>query len=124
MMPIIAHHLFDNMQIMMNSIRVFTEKCVLGIQANRSRAEGWLEKNAMIVTALNPLIGYATSAELVKEALATDRTIRQVATEKALKGELHHRSEDRMVGPGEIESILSNLGNLTKSNIIGGGKVR
>ena len=124
MMPIIAHHLFDNMQIMINSIRVFTEKCVLGIQANRSCAEGWLEKNAMIVTALNPLIGYAASAELVKEALATDRTIREVATEKALKGELHHRSEDRMVGPGEIENILSNLRNLTESNIIGGGKVR
>ena len=39
-----------------------------GVQANREKAEGWLAKNAIIVTALNPLIGYAAGAALVKEA--------------------------------------------------------
>src|SRR5512143_3636295 len=70
MMPIIAHSLFDAMQIMIGSIQAFTERAVKGLSANREKAEGWLSKNAIIVTALNPLIGYAQGAALVKEALA------------------------------------------------------
>ena len=68
MMPIIAHNLFEMMQVMIGAVRAFTEKCVHGLQANRQRAEAWLERNAIIVTALNPLIGYLAGAELVKEA--------------------------------------------------------
>ncbi len=73
MMPIIAHNLFESMQVMIGAVNAFTEKCVRGLQANRPKAEGWLEKNAIVVTALNPLIGYAAGAKLVKEALASDR---------------------------------------------------
>jgi fumarate hydratase class II len=57
MMPIIAHNLFESMQVMIGAVNAFTEKCVRGLHANRARAEGWLEKNAIVVTALNPLIG-------------------------------------------------------------------
>ena len=70
MMPIIAHNLFESMQVMIGAVRAFTEKCVRGLQANRGKAEGWLAKNAIVVTALNPLIGYAAGAALVKEALS------------------------------------------------------
>jgi fumarate hydratase, class II len=54
MMPIIAHNLFEMMQVMIGAINAFTEKCVRGLQANREKAEGWLAKNAIVVTALNP----------------------------------------------------------------------
>jgi fumarate hydratase class II len=119
MMPIIAHNLFESMQVMIGSVSAFTEKCVLGLRANRSRAEAWLEQNAIIVTALNPLIGYAAGAELVKQALASGRTVRQVALEKASAGELRHRSQDRAVTAAEVEAALGDLRRLTQGGILG-----
>jgi fumarate hydratase class II len=121
MMPVIAHNLFEMMQVMIGSVRAFTEKCVRGLQANRQRAEGWLEKNAIIVTALNPLIGYSAGAELVKEALASQREVHQVALEKAAAGKLRHRVEDRPVTIQEVEAALGNMRRLTEGGIIGDG---
>jgi fumarate hydratase class II len=63
MMPIIAHNVFEMMQVTIGSVRAFTEKCVSGLQANRDKAEGWLEKNAIVVTALNPIIGYSAGIQ-------------------------------------------------------------
>ena len=119
MMPIIAHNLFEMMQVMIGAINAFTEKCVRGLRANRVKAEGWLEKNAIVVTALNPLIGYAAGAELVKAALAARCTVRQVAVEKAAAGELRHREEDRWVTVEEIEHALGDVRRLTDGGIIG-----
>ena len=121
MMPVIAHNLFEMMQVMIGSVRLFTEKCVRGLQANRQRAEGWLEKNAIIVTALNPLIGYSAGSELVKEALASQRTVRQVALEKAAAGQLRSRAEDRLVTVQEVEAVLGDIRRLTEGGIIGDG---
>ncbi len=92
-----------------------------GLQANRAKAEGWLEKNAIVVTALNPLIGYAAGAKLVKEALAADLTVRQVAIEKAAAGELRHRDEDRPVTQEEVAAALSDMRRLTEGGIFGAG---
>jgi fumarate hydratase class II len=121
MMPIIAHNLFESMQVMIGAINAFTEKLVRGLQANRSKAEGWLEKNAIIVTALNPVIGYAAGAKLVKEALASGRPLRELAVEKAAAGELKHRDEDRPATPEEISAALSDMRRLTEGGIFGGG---
>jgi len=82
MMPIIAHNLFEMMQVLIGAIRAFTDKCVAGLQANPEKAEGWLAKNAILVTALNPVIGYLKGAEVAKEAMATSRTIKEVVVEK------------------------------------------
>ena len=121
MMPIIAHNLFESMQVTIGAVSAFTDKCVRGLQANRQKAEGWLEKNAIVVTALNPLIGYSAGARLVKEALAQDRTVRQVALEKAAAGALRHRNEDRPVTPAEIETALGDMRKLTEGGIAGSG---
>jgi fumarate hydratase, class II len=121
MMPVIAHNLFEMMQVMIGAVRAFTEKCVRGLQANRQRAEGWLEKNAIIATALNPLIGYSAGAQLVKEALASQREVRQVALEKAAAGRLRHRTEDRAVTVQEVETALGNMRRLTEGGIISDG---
>ena len=119
MMPIIAHNVFEMMQVTIGSVRAFSEKCVAGLQVNRDKAEGWLDKNAIVVTALNPLIGYAAGATLVKEALASNVTIRVVALEKAKSGSLIHVKEDRLVKPEEIESALNNLRRLTEGGLVG-----
>lgn len=117
MMPIIAHNLFEMMQVIIGAVRAFTEKCARGLTANREQAEGWLEKNAIVVTALNPVIGYSAGAKLVKEALAKNITIREVALERAKAGQLRHRDEDRPVSADEIETALSDLRKLTEGGI-------
>jgi fumarate hydratase class II len=82
MMPIIAHNLFEMMHVLIGAIRAFTDKCVVGVQANREKTGGWLAKNAILVTALNPVIGYLKGAEVAKEAMASNRTIKEVVVEK------------------------------------------
>jgi fumarate hydratase, class II len=119
MMPIIAHNLFEMMQVMIGSVNAFTERAVKGVAANREKAEGWLSKNAIIVTALNPVIGYAQGSALVKEALAKNASIKELAMEKAKTGNLKHRDEDRPVTVDEIESALNDLRKLTEGGIAG-----
>ncbi|HKJ37302.1 MAG TPA: hypothetical protein VJ972_00880, partial [Anaerolineales bacterium] len=75
----------------------------------------------IIVTALNPVIGYAQGSALVKEALANNASIKELAIEMAKAGELKHRDEDRPVRVEEIESALSDLRKLTEGGIAGGG---
>ncbi|MFH1679216.1 MAG: aspartate ammonia-lyase [Candidatus Eisenbacteria bacterium] len=119
MMPVIAHNLFESMQIVIGSVAMFTERCVRGARANREKAEGWLARNAIVVTALNPLIGYAAGAALVKEAIAKGATIRELAVEKARAGALEHRDGTRAVTPDEIDSALRDLRRLTEGGIAG-----
>lgn len=81
MMPIIAHNLFEMMHVTIGAVAAFTEKCVMGVEANAEKAEGWLAKNAILVTALNPIIGYLKGAEVAKKAMAENRPIFDVVVE-------------------------------------------
>lgn len=118
MMPIIAHNLFEMMQVMIGALRAFTEKCVVGLEANAEKAESWLAKNAIVVTALNPVIGYQAGAALVKQALKENRTVGEVAVEKAEAGELSRVNEDRQVTADEIKHALGDLRKLTEGGIV------
>lgn len=120
MMPIIAHNLFEMMQVLIGSVQAFTTKCVTGITANREKAEGWLAKNAIVVTALNPLIGYAAGAALVKEAIERDMTIRQVVEQKIASGSLTHQGSNVPVTVEEVNAVFNNLRKLTEGGIIAG----
>lgn len=117
MMPVIAHCLFEAMHITIGGVRAFTEYAVKGLTANREKAEGWLAKNAIVVTALNPIIGYTQGAELVKEATRRNMAIRAVAVEKAKGGLLKHRDHDGPVSVEEIENALGDLRRLTESGV-------
>lgn len=121
MMPVIAHNLFEMMQVTIGAVGAFTDRAVTGLSVNREKAEGWLAKNAIVVTALNPLIGYTQGAMLVKEAVARNATIKEVALEKAVNGVLLHRDEDRPVTVAEIDAALSDLRRLTEGGIVGEG---
>jgi len=120
MMPIIAHNLFESMQVMIGSVRAFTDGCVRGLAANPEKAENWLAKNAIVVTALNPIIGYASGAALVKEALHRNLTIQEVALEKVASGELVHMNGSGAVTAEEIWSALGDMRRLTEGGIYGG----
>jgi fumarate hydratase class II len=88
MMPVIAYNLIQSIEILGNAAALLEERCVCGLEANRKRAEELVEQSLAMVTALAPVIGYDRSAEIAKEAWATGRTVRQVATEKSgLSGE-------------------------------------
>jgi fumarate hydratase class II len=121
MMPIIAHNLFESMQVTIGAVRAFTEKCVLGLQANRAKAQGWLARNVIVVTAMNPLIGYAAGAALVKEAQRRDVTVGEIALEKAAAGALLNRDTARPVSVEEVRAALSDLRRLTEGGTLGEG---
>ena len=83
MMPVMAWDLLDSIELLAAGSRNFAEKLVDGLEADRARAEGFVEQSLAMGTALAPEIGYEAAAALVKEAYATGRTIREVAREKA-----------------------------------------
>ncbi len=119
MMPVLAHNLFEMMQVTIGSVQAFTQRCVVGVSANADKASGWLEKNAIVVTALNPLIGYSQGAELVKEALSRNATVGSVAREKVQSQSLMHVSEDRPLTEEELEMALGDMRRLTEGGIQG-----
>jgi fumarate hydratase class II len=119
MMPIMAHNLFEMMQVMIGSLKAFTEYCVVGLKANPEKATGWLAKNAILVTALNPLIGYLKGAEIAKAAMARNITIREVALEKIRAGELVNKDTRQGVSIEEIDAILGDVRSLTDGGIHG-----
>jgi fumarate hydratase class II len=119
MMPIIAHNLFESMQVMIGAINAFTKFCVVGITAQREKAEGWLGKNAIVATALNPLIGYMTAAELVKEAMKYNKTIREVAAERIARGEIKHKDTGALITVADIEAVLGDIRKLTEGGLGG-----
>jgi fumarate hydratase class II len=121
MMPIIAHDLFEMMQVVIGSVSAFTEYCVVGLKANPEKATGWLAKNAILVTALNPLIGYTKGAEIAKAAMARNVAIREIALEKIKAGELVNKDTHKPVSIEEIDAILGDIRALTEGGIHGAG---
>jgi len=121
MMPILAHNLFEMMQVMIGAVDAFTRFCVAGLKANPDKAAGWLAKNAILVTALNPIIGYAKGAEIAKTAMARNVTIREVALEKIQAGELVNKDTGQAVTIDEIDAVLGDIRRLTEGGIHGAG---
>jgi fumarate hydratase class II len=83
MMPVMAYDLLESIELLAAGSRNFAEKLVDGLEADRARAEGFVEQSLAMGTVLAPEIGYDNAAALVKEAYATGRTIREVAREKS-----------------------------------------
>ncbi len=83
MMPVMAYDLLDSIELLAAGSRNFAGKLVDGLEADRARAEEFVEQSLAMGTALAPEIGYEKAAGLAKEAYATGRTIREVAREKA-----------------------------------------
>jgi len=77
----------QSITILTNMLRQFKEKCIDGISVNEKRCHFYLEASVSLATALNPYIGYAKAAEIAKEAVATGRSIIEVAREKKLLSE-------------------------------------
>ena len=81
MMPVIAQNLFHSMHILISTCTLLREKCVDGLEAQAEKAATWLERNPILVTSLNPVIGYEAGAAIAKKAYAEGRSIREIAAE-------------------------------------------
>ena len=84
MMPVLAHDLLQSVEILANAASTFRELCVEGLEANVDRARELVERNAIVVTALNPYIGYDAGARIAKEAVASGRSVRDLVLEQGL----------------------------------------
>ena len=82
--PLIARNLLDSIEILASASRLLAEKTVDGVTANEDNLTRHAESTPAIATALNPHIGYDRATEIVKEAVASKRTIREVAIEKGV----------------------------------------
>jgi len=87
MMPVMAHNVLESVSLLTNACDTFRERCVDGIEANQARAQELVEKNAIIVTALNPHIGYDNGAKIAKEAVASGRSVKELVLEAGLMTE-------------------------------------
>jgi fumarate hydratase class II len=81
MLPLIAHNLLGSIAILGNAARVLADKAVAGFTVNRERMAELVEKNPILVTALNPVIGYDRAAQIAKQAYAEGRRMKEVAAE-------------------------------------------
>ena len=82
--PLMAHALHESITCLANGCRVFARQCVAGIEADAARCRELVDRSLMLVTALNPYIGYDAAAAVAKEALAKNKTLREVVLERGL----------------------------------------
>ncbi len=87
MMPTMSYSVLQSITISTNMLRQFTDKCIAGITANDKRCNFYVQATVSLATALNPYIGYAKAAEIAKEAIASGRSIIEIAREKKLLSE-------------------------------------
>ncbi|MCA1833847.1 MAG: class II fumarate hydratase [Actinomycetota bacterium] len=86
-MPLITHNLLESIALLGAAARLFSDKCITGLEPDAERALALVEQTFPIVTALVPAIGYDVAAEISKEAFKTGRSIRDVALARGVLGE-------------------------------------
>ncbi len=84
MLPVMAHNLLESIELLTSGNTVFDEKLIRDLEANTEKLEENIQKNSILVTALVPVIGYDKSAEIAKEAISQNKTIKEVLVEKEL----------------------------------------
>ena len=87
MMPTMSYSVMQSVTILTNMLRLFSDRCIQGITVNKSRCDFYAQSTVALATALNPYIGYARAAEVAKEAVASGRSIIDIAREKKLLSE-------------------------------------
>ena len=84
MLPVMAHNVLESIELLTNAIKVFNEKLLIGLEPNTEKMESNTQKNPILVTALVPKLGYDTAAEIAKESISTNKTIKEVLLEREL----------------------------------------
>ncbi len=109
MTPLIARNLFEMLKILSNAVEVLREKCIEGIRADEERIKGLMEGSTAPATALSPYIGYHRTAEVVKKALSSERSIRGTVVDEGILTEEEAEKvldPERMTEPSGINQKL------------------
>jgi fumarate hydratase, class II len=99
MLPLIAYNLLQSIDLLSNAARVLADSAISGFKVNEARIGEALNRNPILVTALNPVIGYEQGAKIAKEAYATGRPIKEVAAERT---QLSSDELDKYLDPREL----------------------
>ncbi len=99
MLPVIAYNLLQSITCLSNASRVLADKAISGFTVNHKNIEASLSKNPILVTALNPIIGYELGAKIAKTAYSEGRALREVAEQLS---DLSAEDLDRMLDPEKL----------------------
>src|SRR5690606_15470123 len=97
--PMLMHNVLESCRLLTDAMVSFTDNAVVGLEPNREQIQQYLERNLMLVTALNPLIGYDPAAEVAKAAHQENKTLREAIVEL---GYLSGEEFDRAIVPSEM----------------------
>lgn len=81
MLPVIAYNLLQSIQLLGNTARLLADRAIAGFKVNEQQIKSALDRNPILVTALNPVIGYEKGAAIAKRAYAENRPVIEVAME-------------------------------------------
>ena len=113
MLPVIAYNLIQSITLLASAGRVLADKAIAGFTVNEERIAGLVGRNPILVTALNPVIGYEKGAKIAKQAYAEGRSLRDVALEHT---DLSGEELDRLLDPRQLTE-----GGIQESSVGGGG---
>ena len=99
MLPVIAHNIIQSITILANAAHLLAVKAIAGCEVNEELVTGLVQRNPIIATVLNPVIGYDKAAEVVKEALREKKTVKRIVIEK---GYLSEDEAERLLKPGKM----------------------
>jgi fumarate hydratase class II len=102
--PVMAHNVLESIGLLANVCVLFADRCVDGIEADEQRCLAYAESSPSLGTSLNPYLGYEKATELVKESVATGRSIRDLVLDEGL------------MAPDELDRALDVLG-MTKGGV-------
>jgi fumarate hydratase, class II len=100
--PMMIFNLLNSIRLLADACESFNDNCAIGIEPNREAIQGYLNNSLMLVTALNPHIGYDNAAKVAKKAFAENKTLREVVVELGLlTGEKFDQAvrPEQMTGP-------------------------
>jgi len=112
MMPVMAYNLLQSIELLGKAARVFADRTVAGIEADRERCESLVEQSLAMCTSLAPIIGYDKAADVAKESFKTGKTVRQVALDRKLmnEGELNRALDPRRMTEPQADVVGSGGG--------------
>jgi fumarate hydratase class II len=97
--PVLAHNVLQSTALLANSAEVFAERFVAKLEANEAHCADQVERSMALATALNPAIGYDKASKVAKQALAEDKTVREVAV---AEGYLSEAEADEVLDPARM----------------------
>jgi fumarate hydratase class II len=99
MLPVVVHNLLQSIEILANACTLLADSAIAGFTVNKENIDRALHMNPILVTALNPVIGYEKGAAVAKKAYAEGRPVKDVAREMT---ELTDEELDRLLDPAEL----------------------